>query len=509
MCTPNQVFCSADGKTIQTCSADGLGSTSIACGFGTVCSAGSCVTQVCKAQTLVCKAGQVAQCNATGSAATALKSCDAGKTCIDGACVSSVCGPGTKLCDSDAKLMTCQTDGLGWQATPCSAGKVCVGGACKQTVCVPSALICSGNDVHQCASDGTGSTLLKACAAGTFCSGGACASTLCQAGATKCDGDDALTCNANGSAWVTKSCGLGQQCQSGGCAAKLCTETAKTSGTTATPVDLVTFIDTSGSMGVEAKTFTASLNSLTSGLNKSAIDWHIVVIEQDTSCCKVTFGDLYNGRLKHLNLGVYSTDGLKKLISYYPQYSGHLRTGAKLHFLAVTDDESSGMTAAQFEAALFKLQNPSIAQDFTFHSIVAFGPLAQKGCATGAKIGQQYLSLTAKTGGLKQAVCDASWSSLFGDLLQTMTAQGSAANKCSYGLPTNVTSYGPAQAGMKVQLAAGGQTQTFVAVKDAAACGTSQGYYLTPASQPTHLVLCEYACVSGAGQPLTLTYPCP
>ncbi|MBP47595.1 MAG: hypothetical protein CMH53_06635 [Myxococcales bacterium] len=258
-------------------------------------------------------------------------------------------------------------------------------------------------------------------------------------------------------------------------------------------VDIIIFVDTSGSMGQEAKYVSQNLNNFGAYLAGKALDYRVVLLGKDTGCCKLQIQPpLVNNPAvyKHVKKAVYSWDGLKRVIDYYPDYQNFLRADATTNFLAITDDESKPMTSAQWEQQIAGLQNPGFGPGWVFHSIVAYGPMPSKGCSTGAKIGQQYLNLTAKSGGVKKPVCDNNWSQIFNDIAKGVVK--TAKPPCTHQIPL--------PAGVK---SAKGVTVNYVAEDDffnvppaqGNICpGNGAGYTLDNPNDPKKITLCNKSC---------------
>jgi len=211
-------------------------------------------------------------------------------------------------------------------------------------------------------------------------------------------------------------------------------------------VDIIWFVDTSGSMSTESKWVSSNLNKFASFIAAKKLDYRIVLVGKSTSCCKINplGGFLQPGTFLHVNKPIYSWDGLRNLVigygkkppAYVDLFKAFLRPDATKNFVAVTDDESVWMKAADFEKKLMTWKHPSnpagpaLFKDYIFHSIVAWGPLAKKGCPTGARIGYQYLALTAKTKGVKAKVCDSNWNPIFDKIAKGVIQ--SAKPGCTY-----------------------------------------------------------------------------
>lgn len=258
-------------------------------------------------------------------------------------------------------------------------------------------------------------------------------------------------------------------------------------------VDIVWFIDTSGSMNQETAWVQQNINAFAAYIAGLSLDYHVVLIADAEVCVPPPLGgpNCTDGtNYRHVKEYVGSKDGLKKTINTYPQYQDFLRPDTSKHFVAVTDDNST-QGASWFTTELAKLTNPGFADGFTYHSIVAYGDIAGKGCTTGAKIGQAYLDLTDQTGGEKFKVCETDWSSIFASMAQSVAS--SAALPCTYPFPDPGEGklINPAQIKVNHLDEAGAQLEALARLGKAT-CG--HGWYFDDDLNPTSVILCPTTC---------------
>ncbi len=181
------------------------------------------------------------------------------------------------------------------------------------------------------------------------------------------------------------------------------------------PVDIIWFIDTSGSMVEETANLNANLNRFATSLAMSGLDYRVIMIGRrgmgsllvcvPPPLASANCGDA--ARFRHVNISVASTDGLSRAVQAYPMFSNFLRPDSQKYFVAVTDDEST-MTAAAFTTTVNAW--PGF-RGFVFNSIVGYESRAD--CPTLARRGGVYITLTAQTMGDKARVCDRDWSAIF------------------------------------------------------------------------------------------------
>ncbi len=200
-------------------------------------------------------------------------------------------------------------------------------------------------------------------------------------------------------------------------------------------VDIIWFIDTSGSMDIETAWVQQNLDDFATFIGNQQLDYRVILVGEEEICIEPPLGGpgcTDGPRYRHVKEKVGSKDGLIKLIQTYPQWHDFLRPDTAKNFVAVTDDNSSE-PASWFDAELANLTDPGFADGYVFHSIVAYGPIEEKGCETGARIGQVYLDLTQQTGGVKFQVCTEDWTPIFSDLAASVAQ--TARPPCTYVIP--------------------------------------------------------------------------
>jgi hypothetical protein len=201
---------------------------------------------------------------------------------------------------------------------------------------------------------------------------------------------------------------------------------------------------------------------------------------------------------------VGSHEPLIALIEELPRYRDFLRAGAALHFVAVTDDDSS-LAADDFNTEM----STRLGRRFVLHAVaspdVGGQPcidensscdgtdpqLGHRMCGAAA-IGRAYYSLAERTGGEEISICVADWSLVFGPLL---AAVGRSEIPCVVDLPER------AKDETRVSLRPGNANTLEVRrVEAEAECGRQPAYYFDPrasfppGSEATRLVLCPVAC---------------
>lgn len=185
---------------------------------------------------------------------------------------------------------------------------------------------------------------------------------------------------------------------------------------TRAPVDIIWFIDTSGSMVEETRNLNANLNRFASTMAASGVDYRVIMVGRRGTgnlqvCVPTPLGGAACGdgpRFRHIDQSVNSNDGLQQLVNTYPRWRDFLRADSLKFFVAVTDDESRPMTADTFDRTVRAWPGFT---SYVFNSIVGYE--SRSDCPTLASRGGQYLTLTMRTRGDQARVCATDWSAIF------------------------------------------------------------------------------------------------
>jgi hypothetical protein len=179
-------------------------------------------------------------------------------------------------------------------------------------------------------------------------------------------------------------------------------------------------------------------------------------------------------------------------------------------FVEFTDDNQSGQTAAQFDAALLALDaaqfGTAAARNYTFHSIVGvanknaadpsipYDPAdAVQGskCSTAVNTGAVYQNLSILTGGLRFSLCeDSQYSVIFNQVAQGVV--DSVGLPCSYALPvpTDGSTLDPNRIVVTYTPGGVGAATSLTRVADAAGC-VADSWYLDAGGE---IALCPGTC---------------
>ena len=294
--------------------------------------------------------------------------------------------------------------------------------------------------------------------------------------------------------------------------APACLTSQATAEEASVPVDIIWFVDTSGSMDWESALVSEELDDFATIIDSWGLDYQVVMVAErgtgDNQVCVdpplagANCGD--NTRFRHVNQKVDSEDGLKQLIETYPQYQGVLRPDSLKHFIAVSDDNANP-DKDWFLGELPGLTNPGFGahqfapNGFIFHSIVAFGTVPIIGCISlvdgtfGAAIGDEYLDLSAMTGGVEASVCEDDWDPIFNALAAAIMANTSL--PCTFDIPEpmNGDTLDPGRVNF-VFTPSNGQPQTIGRVSGPGACNGGQGWFYDDPLDPTQIEVCPATC---------------
>ncbi len=211
-------------------------------------------------------------------------------------------------------------------------------------------------------------------------------------------------------------------------------------------VDVIWWIDTSGSMSQEAKYLNDNINAFATYIDGTTIDYRMILIGNGFGICvKPPLGGpgcTDGPKFQHVKQTIGSKNGNQIVVSSYAKWKNFLRADATKNFVAVTDDDSNQSSATFINAiknidpVQFKT-SPEVPYGFVYHSIVGYN--SKSDCPTLAKVGSVYLDLTAKTKGAKFKVCETNWKPIFQSLANSVVQ--TAKPGCTYKVPfpTGVT----------------------------------------------------------------------
>jgi hypothetical protein len=270
------------------------------------------------------------------------------------------------------------------------------------------------------------------------------------------------------------------------------------------PPDIIWIVDQSGSMDQETSYVQQRINDFVSIIDASGIDYRVVMIAdpnaENAICVPPPLGGPScgdNTRFRLVPTEVDSNNGPELAIAEYPQYDDFLRADSLKHFVFVTDDDSD-LSATQFTNAVKALQPSGMFAAFRVHAIYAYGMAGGNGCSgtfgNGAAEGTVYTDLVAATKGASGVICTGDWTQVFMDIQQSVISGSQVA--CNMDIPKPESGETIDPNNVNVRYLPGGVSPgaTLYRVADAAACGTTGGWYYDNPAAPTQIILCPASC---------------
>ena len=328
-----------------------------------------------------------------------------------------------------------------------------------------------------------------------------------------------------------------------------CAVVSETAQVDVLPVDIIWMVDNSASMAPAVAAVTAGLNdfaALVAGMN---LDYHIVILSLRSKTSPISLngstrypicipqplaGDDMCGngpRFVHSHIDIRSTQPLEQFLGSLAQTDGYrvgqdrggepwaaaLRPEATKTIVVVSDDNSR-LSPTDFETFAGG-RNPNIGSftlppgildpswkglfdGYTFDGIYGYGsdvdPFQLCSYANGSKppaSGAVYSFLVAKTTGVRASICDgaAAWQGFFAQVAQSVVRTAKLTCNLAIPMPQGQQSIDPER--VNVVVVANNQTRTTLPkVKDAAACGATNGWYYDDDLKPTRVLLCKQGC---------------
>ena len=258
-----------------------------------------------------------------------------------------------------------------------------------------------------------------------------------------------------------------------------------------TPIDIIWIIDGTGSMRENMGRVQQNLNEFVGFLTKVRFDVRVVLIGAPSICVPEPLGgpNCSDGEnFRHIGTYVSNHNSLRKLIELYPDYRGFLR-GKRTFFVVTTDDESDA-DADWFESQV--RSRSAFGADYVFHSIVSYGQHPRFGCLNGIAPGNNYLELSARTGGITHPICEGDWREMFAAMQRRALEYVSL--PCSYAIPPAPEGQRLDPPGFVVSALVGGLWSTLPQVPQAEGCEEQPGWYFDNPDRPEQVKLCPRAC---------------
>lgn len=272
-----------------------------------------------------------------------------------------------------------------------------------------------------------------------------------------------------------------------------CTGVSATAEERVAPLDVVFVVDGSGSMDQEAAIVQDGLNAFAAAIASSGIDdYHVVML---TRAGWVTVPAPLGTDPEHylfVDELVDSDQGFTDTVARYGDYAGFLRPAAALHFVIVSDDESTAMTDVEFLAAMGALAG----RPFVVHAIASpEDPESSTGACVGPygmaeAVGVHYRAAADATGGLFESICTSSWAPIFDRLTAAVAVVRTI--PCTFVIPPPPDGATFDRARVNVRhVPTGGAATTFPRSDGCAARG---GWEYDAPDAPTEVRLCPDAC---------------
>jgi hypothetical protein len=224
------------------------------------------------------------------------------------------------------------------------------------------------------------------------------------------------------------------------------------------PVDFIFVIDQSGSMDTETAQLQSNINGLGALLQKSGLDYRVVMIAGTSGFNAVCVppplggpGCTSSAQLRVVNQHIESWDALKWTLQTLQATGGptawrdFIREDSLKVFIPITDDRAGDpcgtpaktCTGAWFDASLLSIGGTAFGDNnkrkYVAYPIVGANAYpAETVCNTAVNNGPEYLELAKITGGKWYPVCSPNFGTLLTDIGQTVNA----AVACELAIPS-------------------------------------------------------------------------
>lgn len=332
------------------------------------------------------------------------------------------------------------------------------------------------------------------------------------------------------------------------------------------PVDIIWMVDNSASMAPAIDQVIAGLNGFASVISSRGFDYRVVMLSLRNTSRTVTLGgstryavcippplagDLLcgnNTRFFHSSIDVRSTQPLEQFLGTLGQTAGYrlgearggepwrsfLRPEATKTIVVVTDDNSrfsasdflhfpGGTNPSNSNLLPPGLLDPSwsgLFDSLTFDGIYGWGSPTDPGIRCHYADGSQptspgavYTALVTGTTGVRAQICDgpSAWGPFFDSVASAVERASRVACDVAIPPPPIGTLLDPT----RINVIFNGVARSLIGkVVNAAACGTSGGWYYDSDTNPTHVILCPASCdraqseLRGAGRGLEVQFGC-
>jgi hypothetical protein len=229
--------------------------------------------------------------------------------------------------------------------------------------------------------------------------------------------------------------------------------------------DILFIVDTSGSMGSESTNVINNLNAFGQHLEDEGIDYRVILIGQDQSCCSLCVQpplassacSTTGPKFRKLEQYIFSTDAcdrfLQPTIYGSTTFNSFLRADAAKTIVFVSDDDITGtygcfqndcrLTKAQQWLDQLQAQDTSneyfkptvkLPHGIMVHTIDGHTCNGEPGYSSS----YTYVGLAEITGGTNFKLCQADWTSYFSTIAGAV-ADSTIGTKCEYDIPRSTT----------------------------------------------------------------------
>lgn len=284
-------------------------------------------------------------------------------------------------------------------------------------------------------------------------------------------------------------------------------------------IDIVVWIDTSGSMSQEAAWTNQNMNKFTQYLENKKIDYRLVLYGTGLGLCigpplgDAACNSAQPQKFLTIKQGVASTNGLTMMQTQtnFDKFKQFLRADAVHNMIGITDDQSA-TPAATFKTNYSNLlSKQGLNPNFVYHAICSFvnaaNPNQAGNCPTGASYGSQHIALAQSTGGTLYQVCLNDWTAIFDGLSKAVAA--TAKPVCTYKLPVPAGKL-VTWKNVKISHVENQKVAQLKMITGETGCAASpDGWYYDDPTKPTTATLCPETCKKLVGGAVMFNFGCP
>lgn len=278
-------------------------------------------------------------------------------------------------------------------------------------------------------------------------------------------------------------------------------------------LDIVIWIDTSGSMSQEAAWVNQNVIKFMDYIAKKGIDYRVVMFGNGLGLCASGCPVADKQHFLWVQQTVGSTNGpnLISTATQFAKYKAFLRPDATHNIVAISDDNCSMLPATFISTYKGLLKGAGMQENFIYHSIVSFinaaNPAQTGNCPGGASYGSFHIGVSKATNGSMFQLCQKDWTTLFDDLSKAVAA--TAKPVCTYKLPLAADKT-VTWKNVKVSHIENQVVAPLLLINGEAGCANSpNGWYYDDPLKPTTATLCEATCKKLVGGAVTFNFGCP